>query len=152
MRPLWRCRTCAAPWPCQPARLLLTREYRRDRVALSIYMASQLCEATADVVRLNPHPTPAPAELFDRFLAWTARPFARTGDAPARGDGLRPEPDPGGEPGREPLPGDRDGAEAELPGDRPAPAARSGAQTRTGRWPAPEPNGDRPDPRAPEII
>lgn len=150
MRPLWRCRTCAAPWPCQPARLLLTREYRRDRVALSIYMASQLCEATADVVRLNPHPTPTPAELFDRFLAWTARPPARTGDAAAPGDGPRPEP--GDEPGREPGPGDRDEAEAELTGDRPAPEARSGEEARTGRTPTPEPNGDRPDPRVPEII
>ncbi len=89
MRPLWRCRTCAAPWPCQPARLLLTREYRRDRVALSIYMSSQLFEATADLVRLNPHPAPSPAELFDRFLAWTARPSTRA-DASTPGDGCRP--------------------------------------------------------------
>jgi hypothetical protein len=90
MRPLWRCRTCAAPWPCQPARLLLTREYRRDRVALSIYMASQLFEATADLVRLNPHPAPSPAELFDRFLAWTARPSTRATDASGPDDGHRP--------------------------------------------------------------
>ncbi|MFD6734899.1 hypothetical protein ACFWDZ_27700 [Micromonospora aurantiaca] len=47
---------CAAPWPCQPARLLLLLDYRRDRVALSIHMAG--C-------------------LFDRFIGWTARPSSR---------------------------------------------------------------------------
>ncbi|KWV29456.1 hypothetical protein AWV63_28495 [Micromonospora rifamycinica] len=76
MRPLWRCRVCAAPWPCQPARLMLTRDYRRDRVGLSVYMAGRLFDATGDLVTLNPNAVPAPAELFDRFLAWTRR---RTG-------------------------------------------------------------------------
>ncbi|MEV4842342.1 hypothetical protein AB0K20_03845 [Micromonospora matsumotoense] len=69
-------------------------EYRRDRVALSIYLASQLFEATADLVRLNPHPAPSPAELFDRFLAWTARPPTRAGTAPVPGDVHPPSPDP----------------------------------------------------------
>ncbi|MFY1659683.1 hypothetical protein [Micromonospora sp. WMMD1274] len=69
MRPLWLCRACAAPWPCQPARLLLLLDYRRDRVALSIHMASCLFDATADLLRTNPNP----ADLFDRFIGWTAR-------------------------------------------------------------------------------
>ncbi len=72
MRPLWLCRVCAAPWSCQPARLLLLMEYRRDRVGLSVYLAGQLFEATGDLVRLNPNPAPTPQELFERFLAWTA--------------------------------------------------------------------------------
>ncbi|WP_431935914.1 hypothetical protein [Micromonospora sp. RP3T] len=73
MRPLWRCRVRAAPWPCQPARLLLLMEYRRDRVALSMYMAGCLFDATADLMKLNDNPGPSPVELFERFLAWTAR-------------------------------------------------------------------------------
>ena len=75
-------------------RLLLTMEYRRDRVALSIYLASQLFEATADLVRLNPHPAPSPAELFDRFLAWTARPPTRAGTHPCPATYTSPSPDP----------------------------------------------------------
>ncbi|MEU0550383.1 hypothetical protein [Micromonospora sp. NPDC005979] len=74
MRPLWLCRVCAAAWPCPPARLLLTMQYRRDRVGLSVYLASQLFEATADLLKLNPDALPDPRELFDRFVAWTARP------------------------------------------------------------------------------
>ncbi|MFF0313647.1 hypothetical protein ACFYPH_03215 [Micromonospora sp. NPDC005252] len=73
MRPLWLCRVCAAAWPCQPARLLLTMEYRRDRVGLSVYLAGLLFEATADLIKLNPNPAPSPAELFARFVGWTAR-------------------------------------------------------------------------------
>lgn len=71
-RPSWLCRVCAATWPCASARMLLRVEYGTDRVALSIYMASQLFDATADLLRLNPDPPPDPQELFTRFLAWTA--------------------------------------------------------------------------------
>ncbi|WP_432904970.1 hypothetical protein ACQP1S_08605 [Micromonospora matsumotoense] len=85
--------------PCQPARLLLTMEYRCDRVALSIYLASQLFEATANLVRLNPHP--GPAELFDRFLAWTARPPTRAGIAPVPATYTSPSPSPDPEPNPE---------------------------------------------------
>ncbi|MEU4554200.1 hypothetical protein [Micromonospora violae] len=73
-RPSWLCRVCAATWPCAFARMLLRVEYEGDRVALSIYMASQLDDATADLLTLNPDPGPDPRELFDRFLAWTAQP------------------------------------------------------------------------------
>ncbi|MGW5556704.1 hypothetical protein ACWER9_05695 [Micromonospora sp. NPDC003944] len=73
-RPSWLCRVCAAAWPCALARMLLRVEYGTDRVALSIYMASQLFDATADLLTLNPEPGPDPRELFDRFLAWTAKP------------------------------------------------------------------------------
>ncbi|WFE38472.1 hypothetical protein [Micromonospora sp. WMMD998] len=73
MRPRWLCRVCAGPWPCQPARLLLLMDYRRDRVALSIYMAACLFDATADLLHQNPEPQ----DLFDRFLGWAARPPLR---------------------------------------------------------------------------
>ncbi|MET7946014.1 hypothetical protein [Micromonospora sp. NPDC005324] len=73
-RPLWLCRVCAATWPCATARMLLRVEYGTDRVALSIYMASQLFDATADLLTLNPDPAPDPRALFDRFLAWTVQP------------------------------------------------------------------------------
>ncbi|MFC4021879.1 hypothetical protein ACFOW4_28610 [Micromonospora sp. GCM10011542] len=93
MRPLWLCRVCAAPWPCQPARLLLGMEYRRDRVSLSVYMAGQLFDATADLIKLNPHPTTTPAELFDKFLAWTAR-YARRDDTERQANTERREISP----------------------------------------------------------
>ncbi|MFG1673273.1 hypothetical protein [Micromonospora sp. NPDC049282] len=48
-------------------------DYRRDRVALSIYMAACLFDATADLLKQNPDPQ----ELFDRFVRWTARPPLR---------------------------------------------------------------------------
>ncbi|WP_435818239.1 hypothetical protein [Micromonospora matsumotoense] len=139
MRPLWRCRTCAAPWPCQPARLLLTREYRRDRVGLSVYLASQLFEATADLVRLNPHPAPSPAELFDRFLSWTARPPARTGNAPAPGDKHLPKPEPGHGPDPKPEPDPKPDPDLDLEPDPDLDLD-------------PEPNGDRRGDRLPETI
>ncbi|MGC4771860.1 hypothetical protein ACLQ25_23190 [Micromonospora sp. DT44] len=91
MRPLWLCRVCAAAWPCQPARLLLSIEYRRDRVGLSVYMAGLLFAATADLIKLNPNPAPSPADLFARFVSWTARHPApdpagsEQGEGPTRG-------------------------------------------------------------------
>lgn len=71
MRPTWLCRVCAAPWPCQPARLLLGLEYRGDRIGLAIYMAGMLFDATGDLLALNPNPGPQPADLFARFISWT---------------------------------------------------------------------------------
>ncbi|MER7891323.1 hypothetical protein ABTX15_16000 [Micromonospora sp. NPDC094482] len=69
-RPAWRCRACAAPWPCQPAKLALRVEYAHDPVGLSVYLCVLLHEAAGDWLRLWPHP-PDPAELFTRFVAWT---------------------------------------------------------------------------------
>ncbi|WP_091100817.1 flavin reductase family protein [Micromonospora citrea] len=68
MRPLWRCRACGAPWPCQPARLALLARYRSDRPALMIYLGTLLTEAAGQLAQLNGH-TP-PADLHDRFLGW----------------------------------------------------------------------------------
>lgn len=70
-RPLWLCKVCTDPWPCEPARLLLLMEYRRDMIALSIYMGGLLHDAVGDLIRLHPGTPPNSAELFDRFLDWT---------------------------------------------------------------------------------
>lgn len=71
LRPIWLCRICANPWPCGEARLRLTSEYADDRVALSVYMASMMGEATSDLRRLNPQPESEASTMFGRFLAWT---------------------------------------------------------------------------------
>ncbi|SCE86725.1 hypothetical protein GA0074695_1729 [Micromonospora viridifaciens] len=64
-RPSWRCRVCGAAWPCSPARLALLGEYRENRTALLIYLATVMHEATADLTGQFPA-----AILTDRFLAW----------------------------------------------------------------------------------
>lgn len=70
LRPLWICRSCAGPWPCAGARLMLKAEYADDRPALAVFMATVLHEATAELSKLT-SPGPAPAELFTRFVEWT---------------------------------------------------------------------------------
>ncbi|WP_307820982.1 hypothetical protein [Micromonospora humidisoli] len=66
----WRCRVCAAPWPCQPAKLSLRREYAHDRPALAIYLCLLMHDAIADALRVGTGPVD-PAAYFTRFLAWT---------------------------------------------------------------------------------
>ena len=69
-RPTWRCRICAAPWPCQPAKLGLRTEYAHDRPGLAVYLCLLMHDAIAD--RLRTHPDQVdPAEFFARFLGWT---------------------------------------------------------------------------------
>ncbi|MEU5939232.1 flavin reductase [Micromonospora sp. NPDC047548] len=67
MRPLWRCRNCAAEWPCQPARVALLVEYRGDRTGLLVYLGGLLAEATDQLGQLHPQ---ARLDLTERFLAW----------------------------------------------------------------------------------
>ncbi|WFE42596.1 flavin reductase [Micromonospora sp. WMMD998] len=67
VRPLWRCRNCAAEWPCQPARLSLLVEYRGDRTALLLHLGTLMAEAAEHLARLNPGHVP---DLHHRFLAW----------------------------------------------------------------------------------
>ncbi|RIV40815.1 flavin reductase [Micromonospora radicis] len=67
MRPLWRCRNCGAEWPCQPAKLSLLVEYRGDRTALLIYLASLLEDARAQLAQLSPE-----QDLRERFLSWAS--------------------------------------------------------------------------------
>ena len=88
-RPIWLCRACGRPWPCDAARSSLLAEYARDRVALSIYLAQSLYEAADDLARLHPDQPPDPAELFDRFVGW-----------PARRTPIRPDPGQTGPDGR----------------------------------------------------
>jgi len=70
VRPLWLCRTCAAPWPCGPARLALLHRYAHDRPALPHHLTAAYHEALRDLTTLNPHDGPTPADLYRRFLAW----------------------------------------------------------------------------------
>ncbi|SCE64599.1 hypothetical protein [Micromonospora mirobrigensis] len=69
-RPVWLCRACGAPWPCQPAKLGLRAEYAGDRVGLAVYLCGLLHEAVADRLRLRPDEVD-PAEFFARFVGWT---------------------------------------------------------------------------------
>ncbi|WP_234359579.1 hypothetical protein [Plantactinospora sp. BC1] len=80
MRPLWLCRTCAHPWPCGRAKLDLLAEYQGSRVSLCLYLATLLCDAIDDLLKLNPSVTGSTADLFDRFLGWlrASRPSAPT--------------------------------------------------------------------------
>ncbi|MFI5834299.1 flavin reductase family protein [Micromonospora sp. NPDC051300] len=66
MRPAWRCRACGAPWPCQPARLGLLREFRGDRSALLFHLGSLLAEAYTQLS--------GAANLHERFLGWARAP------------------------------------------------------------------------------
>ncbi|GHJ13343.1 hypothetical protein [Micromonospora sp. AKA38] len=66
----WRCRECAAPWPCQPARLRLRREYAHDRPGLAVYLCMLMHDAIADAPRRGPGEVD-PAEHFARFVGWT---------------------------------------------------------------------------------
>ncbi len=49
-----------------------------DRVSLSVFMWTSLEEAVGDLP-----PSPA-SELFERFLAWTGRPFAQRPEIPQK--------------------------------------------------------------------
>ncbi|MGX7669037.1 flavin reductase [Plantactinospora sp. DSM 117369] len=66
-RPSFRCRTCGAGWPCQPARLGLLRAYRDNRIGLLVYLAGQLQRALQDL------PTTDPRELATRIVYWLPR-------------------------------------------------------------------------------
>ncbi|WP_433536126.1 flavin reductase [Micromonospora sp. CA-249363] len=63
-RPTWRCQACGIAWPCSAAKLRLLGEYRGDRVALTVYLATLLTEASEQLRDVDP------ARLTDRFLSW----------------------------------------------------------------------------------
>jgi hypothetical protein len=72
MRPTWRCRVCAARWPCGPARITLLAEFHRNRVALSLYLSAQYFAALQDLTEYAPN---APREdLYARFIGWPPNP------------------------------------------------------------------------------
>ncbi|MEU2611809.1 hypothetical protein ABZ570_09530 [Micromonospora sp. NPDC007271] len=68
-------------------------EYRNDRVALSVYLASMMGEAVEDLRKLNPEPELDQGQVFGRFLGWTkpateAEKFDRMADTDAKRQGL----------------------------------------------------------------
>jgi hypothetical protein len=68
MRPAWRCRRCAGPWPCPPSKLGLLADFGRDRIALCQYLAGQYVHALDDLAALRPNaPT---TDLYARFMGW----------------------------------------------------------------------------------
>ncbi|GAA3742543.1 hypothetical protein GCM10022225_27600 [Plantactinospora mayteni] len=73
-RPLFRCRECGAPWPCQPARLVLLAMYQDDRHRLAVFLAGRLLAAIED------QPNRQPIDLAARFLGWLP-PAPPTSDA-----------------------------------------------------------------------
>jgi hypothetical protein len=72
-RPSWRCRACAAAWPCRIAREILLTEYADDRVGLSVYLCTTLYDVTADLHPLQPVDRPTPRDLYRRFIGWVPR-------------------------------------------------------------------------------
>ncbi len=62
-RPSWDCRVCDKPWPCDPAREQLVKEYD-DLIALRIFLWTCLEQAVGQM------PASPAGELFERFLAW----------------------------------------------------------------------------------
>ncbi|MEU5946472.1 flavin reductase [Micromonospora sp. NPDC047465] len=67
-RPTWRCRACGIAWPCSAAKLRLLGEYRHDRVALTVYLATLQADAAEQLAGLDHDVNPA--ELADRFVSW----------------------------------------------------------------------------------
>lgn len=70
-RPTWRCQGCGIAWPCSSAKLRLLAEYREDRTALLVYLATLQAEAAEQLAELDGN-TP-PVDLAERFTGW-ARP------------------------------------------------------------------------------
>ncbi|MEV4212908.1 flavin reductase [Micromonospora sp. NPDC049662] len=64
-RPQWDCLACEQDWPCDPARVRLAEAYGDNRINLAMYVGSLLFVATAEL------PDADPADLHERFVAWT---------------------------------------------------------------------------------
>ncbi|KAB1947209.1 flavin reductase [Micromonospora sp. ALFpr18c] len=61
-RPTWRCRACGIAWPCSPAKLRLLAEYRNDRPALLVHLATLRAQAAVHLDESN-----STAELVSRL-------------------------------------------------------------------------------------
>ncbi|MFV2018823.1 hypothetical protein [Micromonospora sp. LOL_023] len=66
-RPSWSCACCGDVWPCAVARVELASVF--GPVELATYAVERMTEAALDL------PDVTAAELFDRFLVWTWRPW-----------------------------------------------------------------------------
>ncbi|MDG4810925.1 hypothetical protein O7634_29555 [Micromonospora sp. WMMD1120] len=64
-RPQWDCLACEQDSPCDPARMRLAEQYGDSRINLSIYVGGLLFVAIAELPDANP------ADLHERFVAWT---------------------------------------------------------------------------------
>lgn len=63
-RPDWVCRDCREPWPCPERQAMLRTEYQDQPVAVSLYLAGCLEEASTQLRGLGSD------EIFDRMLGW----------------------------------------------------------------------------------
>ncbi|MBB4752625.1 hypothetical protein [Actinoplanes lobatus] len=77
-RPSWRCENCGKPWPCEQRREELLAEFRRDRLALLLYLAAHLVDAVDD---FQEHGTDVAPDLYGRFMGWARRHPAGTADS-----------------------------------------------------------------------
>jgi hypothetical protein len=68
----WICRECGKTWPCEEGQAELVAEYAGSPVALAMYLAASLVEATVDL------PHALAGELSHRFIGWY-RPAVRSG-------------------------------------------------------------------------
>jgi hypothetical protein len=66
-RPDWTCRACGDPWPCAPAKVELTEDYRRFPSSLVVYLAAHLTDAIDDLAAGRGG---IPPDLYDRFVGW----------------------------------------------------------------------------------
>jgi len=66
-RPLWDCRACGEPWPCEPARAALMAERGMTVTRLTITMTAFLHAAVADGL----HRQVPDGGLYSRFILWT---------------------------------------------------------------------------------
>ncbi|MDG4768738.1 hypothetical protein [Solwaraspora sp. WMMD792] len=66
-RPTWDCVVCpdGTPWPCSPARVQLAEAYASEPLALSVDIGEMLTVAAREAGITDP------AELHERFVAWT---------------------------------------------------------------------------------
>jgi hypothetical protein len=71
-RPTWDCRICENPWPCANAKSDLLAEFAKFPSVLQIYMSAQMHDALHE---LTAHGEPVPADLYQRFLSWTRKPY-----------------------------------------------------------------------------
>lgn len=69
-RPEWDCQTCGldTSWPCAPAQVRLTEQYRRDRIGLSMHVGSLYFVASAE------RPDEDPTHLYERIVGWIREP------------------------------------------------------------------------------
>jgi hypothetical protein len=72
-RPAWTCQRCGLPYPCPTARDRLLAVYGRTP-ALARRASDLLYEAVPDLAGVPP------ADLFDRFIAWTDQTGRRPGN------------------------------------------------------------------------